>query len=374
MNKMSLPLAAALMMSVSFVPSYAQDKERGDAPSMKTDQDRGPPASKSDRGEMKPTQPASKDSGAKSENSEAPRGNKSAEDGGRADRPARTPAAERKDDNEKSKSESSAAKEDKNRKDEAAESKSKADKSKSAKDDKNDASKSAREDSKPKSDDGRSEQSRDAKSKDAPRTAEGQKSGDRAKPDKVKTADLSGDKKTRVKSSFKSENIKRETNVSIDISVGRRVPRDWDYRPVPVAVIDIVPEYRGYSYAYVDDRYVIVDPETYEVVYVIDDEGGSAAVGASSGDAGRSRCSGELTFSQEDRRFILERAHGSSSAEIRIGDLRVGVDLPKDAQVKEFPSEVTSRVNNLGNCRYFVSEERVIIVDPDHDRVVAIVE
>ena len=41
----------------------------------------------------------------------------------------------------------------------------------------------------------------------------------------------------------------------VEIGVGRRLPRDWDYVPVPIAVVEIVPEYRDYVYVWVDDEY-----------------------------------------------------------------------------------------------------------------------
>jgi hypothetical protein len=191
---------------------------------------------------------------------------------------------------------------------------------------------------------------------------------DSAKSDKAKSADLSGDKKDRVKTSFKSEKVKEITNVNVDISVGRRLPRDWEYHSVPSAVIEIVPEYRGYRYVYVEDRYVIVDPDTYEVVYVLDDTGsGSASVGRSTGESGSTRCSTDLTFTQEDRTFIYEKVH-TQSASIKIGDLEIGASLPQDAKVETFPSEVTTRVSKLDSCRY------VAVVDPNDDKIVAIIE
>lgn len=197
---------------------------------------------------------------------------------------------------------------------------------------------------------------------------------DTAKTDKAKTADLSGDKKDRVKTSFKSENVKKITNVNIDISVGRRLPRDWEYHSVPTAVIEIVPEYRGYRYAYVEDRYVIVDPNTYEVVYVIEDSGsGSASVGRSTGESGSARCTTDLTFSREDRTFIFEKV-GSHSASVKIGNLEIGATLPQDARVEAFPSEVTTRVTKLDSCRYVVIDDKVAVIDPNDDRIVAIIE
>lgn len=197
---------------------------------------------------------------------------------------------------------------------------------------------------------------------------------DSAKAEKAKSADLSGDKKDRVKTSFKSQNVKKITNVNIDISVGRRLPRDWEYHSVPTTVIEIVPEYRGYRYAYVEDRYVIVDPETYEVVYVLDDTGGGgASVGRSTGESGSARCSTDLTFSQEDRVFIIEKVR-TSSATLKIGNLEIGAELPRDSKVETFPSEVTTRVTKLDSCRYVVIDDKVAVVDPTDDKIVAIIE
>jgi len=197
---------------------------------------------------------------------------------------------------------------------------------------------------------------------------------DSAKADKAKSVDLSGDKKDRVKTSFKSENVKKITNVNVDISVGRRLPRDWEYHSVPSAVIEIVPEYRGYRYAYVEDRYVIVDPDTYEVVYVLDDTGGgSSSVGRSTGESGSTHCSTDLTFSQEDRTFIYEKVH-KQSASVKIGDLEIGASLPRDARVESFPSEVTTRVTKLDSCRYVVVDDKVAVIDPNDDKIVAIIE
>src|SRR5262249_28451779 len=84
---------------------------------------------------------------------------------------------------------------------------------------------------------------------------------------KGKQVNLSGDKRSKVQTAFRDAvNVKHRTDVNIEISVGRRLPHDWDYVAVPDAVIAIVPQYRGYRFAYVGDEYVIVDPDTYEVV------------------------------------------------------------------------------------------------------------
>ncbi|HYD15668.1 MAG TPA: DUF1236 domain-containing protein, partial [Hyphomicrobium sp.] len=103
-----------------------------------------------------------------------------------------------------------------------------------------------------------------------PDSANKQAQGDRKPLEEVKKADISGDRKEKVQSAFRDKrDVKRRTDVDINISIGTHLPSAWDYEPVPVAVIDVVPEYRGYSYAYVEDEYVIVDPVTYEVVAVL---------------------------------------------------------------------------------------------------------
>ena len=90
------------------------------------------------------------------------------------------------------------------------------------------------------------------------------------KPDRVKQVDLSGDKRDRVQTALRDKgDVKHRTDVNIDISVGRRLPRDWDFAPVPIVVVEIVPEYRDYVFVWVEDEYLICDPVTYEVVAII---------------------------------------------------------------------------------------------------------
>ncbi|MDO9384307.1 MAG: DUF1236 domain-containing protein [Hyphomicrobiaceae bacterium] len=380
MNKttVSLSMTAALMLSVAHLSSsvaFAQEKddkassmqESGGekAPSSSSSRERAPDSAKStvqdaDVSETKqknaPADKADNKDQSKSASDQKERNDKSASDKGDKDG-SKSRSADRQGDKDASK-----------------QSEGKTDRDPSRKADTAPAAKSGDNASNNKSNDKANDSDRNAdanKSADDSKRAAG---GDSAKADKAKSADLSGDKKERVKTSFKSENVKRITNVNVDISVGRRLPRDWEYHSVPTAVIEIVPEYRGYRYAYVEDRYVIVDPETYEVVYVLDDTGGgSASVGRSTGESGSARCSTDLTFSQEDRVFIVEKVR-SSSATVKIGNLEIGAALPSDAKVEVFPSEVTTRVTKLDACRYVVIDDKVAVIDPNDDKIVAIIE
>ena len=53
--------------------------------------------------------------------------------------------------------------------------------------------------------------------------------------------------------------------------VGVSVPRTVTIERLPQRIVEIVPEYADYSYFVLDDgAIVIVDPATYDVVYVIE--------------------------------------------------------------------------------------------------------
>ena len=79
------------------------------------------------------------------------------------------------------------------------------------------------------------------------------------------------EKRTQIVSAIKSEtSIKETTNVNFNISVGTRVPTSVRFYPLPPRIVEIYPEWRGYQVILVSGRYVIVRPETHEIVYIIE--------------------------------------------------------------------------------------------------------
>lgn len=193
--------------------------------------------------------------------------------------------------------------------------------------------------------------------------------------DAGKNVQLSAEKRDRVQSSLRSDlKLKRETKVDIDISIGSRAPRHWAFAPVPTAVIEIVPEYRGYVVAYVEDEYVICDPNTYEVVAVLPASGDSVATtGRSTGEAGSDgQCSASLTLTESERAAILSGVEMSN--EIDASGVTIGWSVPSDVDLKTLPRSVIDRSGKLSGCRYFVVDDQVAIVDPDQDKVVLLIE
>ena len=78
------------------------------------------------------------------------------------------------------------------------------------------------------------------------------------------------EKRTQIASAIRSEKIQETTNVNFNISVGAVVPSTVRFHPIPARIIEIYPEWSGYQVILVKGRYVIVRPQTYEIVYIIE--------------------------------------------------------------------------------------------------------
>ncbi len=78
------------------------------------------------------------------------------------------------------------------------------------------------------------------------------------------------EKRSQITTAIKQEKIPAATNVNFNISVGARVPSTVTFYPVPTRIIEIYPEWRGYQVILVNGRYIIVRPQTYEIVYIIE--------------------------------------------------------------------------------------------------------
>jgi hypothetical protein len=62
----------------------------------------------------------------------------------------------------------------------------------------------------------------------------------------------------------------RVTNINFSINVGTAVPRAIRVVTVPEVIVEIHPAWRGFLYFVYEDEIVIVDPNTYKIVAVID--------------------------------------------------------------------------------------------------------
>ena len=108
----------------------------------------------------------------------------------------------------------------------------------------------------------------DTQTKDGPTDSKAQTTGNAATS---ATAAPPAEKRTQIVSAIRSEKIQETTNVNFNISVGaaragQRVA-STRFRP---RIVEIYPEWRGYEVILVHGRYIIVRPQTHEIVYIIE--------------------------------------------------------------------------------------------------------
>src|SRR5206468_11174938 len=79
------------------------------------------------------------------------------------------------------------------------------------------------------------------------------------------SANLNESQRVRVTESISKLNVAPINNVNFSLSVGTVVPRDVRFQPLPAEVVEVMPQYRGYSFFVVRDDIVIVEPSTYKI-------------------------------------------------------------------------------------------------------------
>jgi hypothetical protein len=83
-------------------------------------------------------------------------------------------------------------------------------------------------------------------------------------------AKLSTEQRTKITTVIRNQHVESVNNVNFSISVGARVPREGvRFYPLPTEVVTIYPEWRGYQFILVHNEIIVIDPNTYEIVAVL---------------------------------------------------------------------------------------------------------
>jgi hypothetical protein len=175
---------------------------------------------------------------------------------------------------------------------------------------------------------------------------------------------LSGDQLVRFRSGFDREHA-RIRNAGFTVRIGTRIPRSVHLFPISSQLVSFVPDYGYYRYVVVDDVVCIVDPETYEIVDVIDE--GSYAPGPRPQIA-------ELHLLPAERALVLDSiAPDFPEAEVRLR-LALGAEIPRRVELHSFPDVVLDRIPNLRDYQFIVAQDNVIIVDPRSREIAIVIE
>ena len=182
------------------------------------------------------------------------------------------------------------------------------------------------------------------------------------------SVNINDQQRTRVAESITRLNVQPLTNVNFSLTVGTAVPRDIRLQTLPADVVEVVPQYRGYSFFVVRDEIVIVEPSTYQIVTVLPRNGGATA-------AAPVPSHSKVSFTDKDRDVVrkhvktrtTERQTTGSTAKVVI---RRGERLPDTVEVEEFPETVYREAPSLREYRYIHRENRTYLVDPGERRVI----
>ncbi|HET7806490.1 MAG TPA: DUF1236 domain-containing protein [Pseudolabrys sp.] len=82
------------------------------------------------------------------------------------------------------------------------------------------------------------------------------------------SAKLSAEQRTKITSIIKQHKV-APTKLSVSVSIGTRIPASVHLYPLPVQVVEVYPEWRGFNYILVGDQIVVIDPRTHEIVAVL---------------------------------------------------------------------------------------------------------
>ncbi len=82
--------------------------------------------------------------------------------------------------------------------------------------------------------------------------------------------DLKPEQRTEITRTITRTEVKR-VDADINVSVGVAIPSTVELHVLPANVVTIVPQFRGYRYfVLADGRIVIVDPDTFMVVTILE--------------------------------------------------------------------------------------------------------
>ena len=83
------------------------------------------------------------------------------------------------------------------------------------------------------------------------------------------SAKLSTEQRTKITTVIREHKVE-PAHLNVSVSVGTRIPTSVHLYPLPVEVISVYPDWRGYDYILVGDQIVIINPRTHEIVAIVE--------------------------------------------------------------------------------------------------------
>jgi hypothetical protein len=196
---------------------------------------------------------------------------------------------------------------------------------------------------------------------------------------------LNEQQNTRVAQAIRQANVRPLANVSFSIAVGTTIPADIQLNVLPLELVEVVPQYRGYSFVVVEQEALIIDPGTRAIVAVVPFEArqttgaNTAAPPPPAQAAAPPRESKKLELTRDQReiqrrqaerhhkadknkRVIIEEKRTTTGAGPR--EPRVGDRVPDGAVIEGRPVEVYRNEPPVREERHHPSVRDIPLIGP----------
>lgn len=191
---------------------------------------------------------------------------------------------------------------------------------------------------------------------------------------------LSNEQRTRASTRFAARidrlNVPTLSRSRLSVSIGAIVPSSIRLYDVPLDIVDIYPGFRGHQFVVVDDEVVIIEPGNRRIVTMIPLSDERSVARAEARTTTGSAPSGERFRLLPQQRTIIRETvlqEPICHYEQRLEFFLV-IPFPTTVRVCEFPERVVSEVPEVSRYRYLTRGDEVLIVDPEEQRVVEVIE
>ena len=82
-------------------------------------------------------------------------------------------------------------------------------------------------------------------------------------------AKLSTEQRSKITTVIRQHKV-APAHLNVSIAVGTRIPERVHLYPLPAEVVDVYPEWRGYDYILVGDQILVIDPDSHEIVAILE--------------------------------------------------------------------------------------------------------
>ena len=180
------------------------------------------------------------------------------------------------------------------------------------------------------------------------------------------SATVNDDQRRQVVDQLRRDRAATSQNLNIQVNVGTRLPPRVQAHRLPSDIVRIMPQYRDYEYTVIDNRVAIVDPRRREVVEILDDGPGYGGTGA----YGRDR----IVISDDTRTRFRELVRSSSTTVGSTSPSGGGTSASNCLSLQPVPEELARTHPELSSYRYLAVGDQVVLVDPQQQKIVQVID